>query len=398
MRFLPIILVLAGCPSPRAAAPATAPDDRGIGAYLERAAADGFTGAALVAIDGEVVLARGYGWADEAAGEENTVDTRFIVASISKTLTAAAIGRLVGEGRLGLDDPIARHLPGVPDDKHAITIAQLLNHTSGLPDEYLGESAPERDDAARAILAAPLAAAPGERWAYSNDGYALLGAIIERTSGEPFETYVHRELLGPAGMTSSAYFWEERQPAGVVAHGYNRGDDHDPLRRPPIGWGRRGVGGLISTVADLHRWATALDAGAIVPLDVQRAMLDRVVPVREGLDDALGWFVLAAPDGGRVLYHGGNDTPAGYTAEIRRYLDDGIVTVIASNRMVDDVGPVGLDGEVGRCVAALLFGGSVRSEEDPWAGSASSRCSSTRTSAGSSAARSTPRTTGRTPP
>jgi CubicO group peptidase (beta-lactamase class C family) len=129
--------------------------------------------------------------------------------------------------------------------------SQLLTSTSGLPQRYAADRIADRDEAVRAVLGDELAAPPGLRFNYSNDGYSLLAAIVEVASGTAFETYLRRELLAPTGLTSTG-FWGDVRQTGVPLAPTNRWVDVRP------NWGFRGATGMYSTVGDLNRWTQAL--------------------------------------------------------------------------------------------------------------------------------------------
>lgn len=170
---------------------------RQIQAAIEDEIALGFSGAVLVA-QGDRVLVEGvYG---SMKGTPLPPDGRFLIASAAKQFTSTSLLKMQDLGRLDLDDPIGKHLAGVPVDKRSITIRQLLSHTSGLPQGYDSESATNRQDAARAILKIPLTAAPGERFQYSNENYQLGVTVVEAISGRNYFEFVRDEMFKPAGL------------------------------------------------------------------------------------------------------------------------------------------------------------------------------------------------------
>ena len=229
MRPILILLFLTGCSSQT-------------NTLLSRYEMYGLDGVALVSKHGRVAM-------HEAFGDASTSD-RYDAGSIMKTFVAAAVLQLEAQGRLRTSDSVVG----------PITIHQLLTHTSGLP---LDPPNPT-DDLFAAAANAKLVAAPGERYSYSNFGYGILTAIVERVSGQPFAVYARTNLLEPAGMRESR-FWTEPAPAGEkLATGYTGQSDEelepaDPLVRngpqAPM-WGKYTFGGagIITTAADLHRW------------------------------------------------------------------------------------------------------------------------------------------------
>jgi CubicO group peptidase (beta-lactamase class C family) len=243
-----------------------------------------------------------------SVGNPLPVDARtlFPIASISKTLTATAMLRLVADGVLDLDAPVRRYLPEftLADEEAAerITILNLLNHTAGL-DWNLVEAGPgEQSPAAfvTALAATHLIAEPGTRASYSQAGYNVAGRVLEKITGQPFQRAVATLLLTPLGLHDTVYDLDD-----VVirrfAVGHNRGDDG--MLRPARPWkawpaGARANdpgGGAVSSVRDLLRWARChLDGGAVLPADLVRRMRQPTAELRaSSLGDAIGiaWFL-----------------------------------------------------------------------------------------------------------
>ena len=243
------------------------------------AAAERFSGVVRIDRGGEVELAAAYGMAHRGWGIPNTIDTRFALASGSKTFTALAVVSLIEDGVLTLDTT-ARSVLGsdLPLIDERVTVGQLMAHRSGIGD-YLDEDAGhERSDyvmtvpvheldTTESFLAVldgfPTAFAPDERFAYCNGGFVVLALIAERASGVPFHDLVQQRVCGPAGMVHTAYLRSDELPGGT-ALGYLSEDPssrtnvfHLPVRG-------NGDGGAYSTAADISRFWTALFDGRIV--------------------------------------------------------------------------------------------------------------------------------------
>lgn len=307
-----------------------------------------FSGAVLVARYGKVLLRKGYGYADVERKIRFTPETQHEVASVSKMFTAMAVLVLRDRGKLKLDDPICRYVDDCPESWKAITIEQLLHHTSGIPDyeeslelgsqKYLDFMV--RPDASATIFAnarkLPLDFAPGEKFNYSNTGYIVLGQIVERAAGQPFEDFVVANVLKPAGMTHSGVLGTGVRPH-QLANGYTHGD---------LGWERtlagvsltdghltrvprlaltppEGDAWLYSTVDDLYRWSLVMDGRGFVPAT------DIAEIFHPGLGNyGLGWFVDTAFDRKRARHTG---FLPGYATDFIRFPDDGLTIVIVSN-------------------------------------------------------------------
>ncbi len=165
-------------------------------AYFSAMVDYGFAGAILVAKDGEIAIAKGYGLANREKEIPVTTDTVFTIGSITKQFTAAAIMKLVDAGAVSVDDPITKYFDDVPERRQDITIHHLLTHSAAnrdvLKDDF---ELVTRDEIVRGALSGRSRAKPGERYRYSNAGYSILGAIVEKVSGQGYEQYLYEQLL-----------------------------------------------------------------------------------------------------------------------------------------------------------------------------------------------------------
>src|SRR4029079_1113018 len=207
-----------------------------------------------------------------------TRETIFGLGSITKTFAAAATLRLVSKGRVHLDDRLDQLLPNVPPDKAAITLDQLLSHRAGLlldadlPDEAT------RDASVRLILTQPLGWRPGEGFHYSNIGFDLLAAILERHAGTDYESFVRRELLDPAGMAHTGRAGVPRLARLPAARGETEWGEATALREWPPAWHGTGAGRMVSNAHDLLRWAHALrDGKVLTPAERERMFAPHAV-------------------------------------------------------------------------------------------------------------------------
>jgi CubicO group peptidase (beta-lactamase class C family) len=223
--------------------------------------ADGFSGVALVARNGEVILRKGYGMADRAAGVPMSPSTIVQIGSNTKDFTVVAIRQLEAAGKLRLDDPITRWFPDVPADKQGITLEQLMRHRAGFDRHLGGDFEPiGREAMVARALRARLLFAPGDSTSYSNIGYSLLAAVIEQVSGKSYDQYVRDHITGPLGLRETGFLGMDPTR---LAHGYDgERDTGTMLSRPhaPDGpwWNLRGNGGMLSTVGEMHRFYQAL--------------------------------------------------------------------------------------------------------------------------------------------
>ena len=277
----------------------------------------------------------GFGLADVEWGAAITHDTVFRIGSITKQFTAAAIMLLVEEGRLDLDDAIQSVLPDYPAQGRAITIRRLLNHTAGiknytaLPDF----GALMRTDMTLAELIGvfkdlPPNFAPGERFAYSNSGYALLGAVIEARSGMPYRTFLEERFFAPLGLEQTRYLDDEPIVA-KRARGYDRGAGGVQNARTMSMTLPHAAGALGSTVVDLLTWERALRTGQVVSPASYGAMTE---PARlnGGALSEYGFGLIGANyrNHAATTHSGGIN---GFVTVMTHFEDDDLTVVVLSN-------------------------------------------------------------------
>lgn len=260
-----------------------------LGAMLDDlAAADLFSGTILLrTAAGPSILSRGA--ADRQAGTTNSRTTRFNTASITKLFTAVAVCRLSELGALDLHAPISTWIsPAEIAAVDSVTPHHLLSHTAGFPEEMPDLPAPPGSPAGSGWIAllrdlAPLFP-PGTGWQYSNTGYAMLGEIIERITGQPYFDAIERLVFRPTGMTSSG-FDDASSPSPGRAIGYRYRDDEDAapsMDNRDSGLGRGAPYGYASsTVEDLERLLEAIVARTIVNADSATRILRGTVPTGE---------------------------------------------------------------------------------------------------------------------
>ncbi len=246
--------------------------------------------------DGETLFDGAYGYSDLDMRVPIDRHTAFRLASVSKQFAAMAVMMLAEDGALSLDDPIGKYVPELAVFD-GVTIRHLLLHTGGLPDYYdtidTSHGMPTNHDAAVLLgrMASPDFPA-GDRYAYSNPGYDMLGPIVAAASGMPFGEFVEKRIFAPLGMSGSRVHDERKPVVPNRAYGYARCgerfvlDDDDPLNIII------GSGGVYSTLSDLLRWDAALYTDALV----SREMLDAAFTsgtnnAGESLDYGFGWAI-----------------------------------------------------------------------------------------------------------
>lgn len=300
------------------------------------AEANGFNGSIDIEIDGRTILNKGYGWTAPDRRRRVDVNTLFNIASVSKAITATAIMKLADAGKLDIHQSIATIFAGVPPDKTGITIEELLIHASCLPDQYAANGLASRDVAVAAIVALPLLCQPGIGFNYSDDGYALLAAVIEIISRERYADFVRHEVFGPAGMRNSK-FWDEVDDrttpnvARIVTLPLQ-----DRLRG--LNWGYIGSGGIWSTAEDLVRYFKALRSGKIVSLHAEAQMFEPRTKVSVG-SVGYGWYLGRSLKDTPLVFARGNED-WGHSALIFWYPEQHILLAIVTNAGFDHDTPV----------------------------------------------------------
>lgn len=310
-----------------------------------------FNGSVLLAQGGKVLFSRSYGLASFEDEVSNTPQTKFRLASITKSFTAMAVMMLQERGKLNVQDPVCKYLANCSEAWDKVTIHHLLSHTSGIPD-YASSPTFMNTIASRSAIAdlvgqfkdRQLEFMPGERFAYSNSNYILLGQIIERTSGRPFAAFVQENIFTPLQMTNSGY-----------------DDNRTILKRRAIGYRQQGgalvnalymdmsnayaAGALYSTVEDLLLWERALDAEKLVAKKSLEAVFQ---PGKGGA--GYGWFINRVGSDRLLITQAGLN--AGFTGQFFRYPEEKICIILLSN--FEHAAPY--LSQTGSDLAAILFG------------------------------------------
>jgi len=307
-----------------------------------------FSGAVLLARDGQPVVSRGYGMANIELGVPNTPQTVFRLGSVTKQFTGMAIVLLQERGKLSVNDPMCKYLSDCPQAWQAITIKNLLTHTAGIPNytefpDFMKTAAAEATAAelTNRFRDKPLQFALGEKFAYSNSGYFLLGMIVERASGKSYADFLQENIFTPLGMKQSGY----DNPVRIIknrAAGYARTSD-GLINAAPISMSTAyAAGALYSTVGDLLLWDQALYTEKLVS---RKSLDEAFTPFKSNY--GYGWSIGKRYDR-QVISHGGGIF--GFSAYIARYPADRVTVVVLSNV---EGAP---SGEIANSLAAIAFG------------------------------------------
>lgn len=360
-----------GLPAPEVPGARVTPRSAAIDAFREQlrsdVAADDVGGITAAVVAGNrLIWAEGFGWADRDRRIPAGADTIYRIGSITKTFTAVVLSQLVDRKTIALDDPVEKYFPEVRRFKGArpgakpITFRHLASHTAGLIREPALEGAasgPIAQWESKVLASIPTTsfdARPGERYAYSNIGYAVLGLALSRAARTPFMKLVADGIFTPLGMTSSTFIvtpgLQPRLSVGY-ANGLTGIDTGLPAREH-LGRGYKVPnGGVYSTVGDLARFIGAIDGAgkAVTSTAMRRAMLTKQTPEADAAGYGLGLQFSSSPGAATLAGHGGG--VAGYTAHIEFDPQSAIGVILLRNY---ESGRTNLTGAATQLVRALV--------------------------------------------
>ena len=355
-------LVIAGCGTMSACAQAAAlPESRAIDNMLDKAFHQDQPGAAAIVVrKGQVLLRKGYGMADLELKIPIEPDMVFRLGSVTKQFTATAILMLEEQGKLSVNDPITKFLPDYPTQGRDIRIEHLLTHTSGIK-SYT--SMPEwqplwRKDFSLGELIdffknQPMDFAPGERWFYDNSGYILLGAIIEKASGQSYEQFIRKNIFEPLGMKHSYYdHTEQIIPRRVKGYQHTtQGYENAPYLSMTQPYA---AGSLASSVDDLVLWNTAVWSNRLLKRETM-ARAHRAYKLKDGRATGYGYgWTIASYEGHRTVEHGGGIH--GFATYVLSMPDDDVFVAILTN---GSAGPDASPGMLAVKMAGIAVGKPV---------------------------------------
>lgn len=286
----------------------------------------------LVVRDGATLINQSYGLADLEGGTPAGAATNYRLASITKQFTAAAVLLLAEDGRLDLDDKLRRWLPSLPAIADRITLRQLLIHRSGLVDYEdvmeEGTTVPLRDADVLRLLEGQQTTYfdPGSEYRYSNSGYALLALVIERASGESFQSFLRQRIFLPLGMKQTLAYVEGGPAIADRAFGYSLVDGSWTRTDQSLTSAVLGDGGIYSSIEDLARWDAALYDDRLLS-DASRRLAFTAWTRTDDVwvDYGFGWRIT-----GDRLWHSGETI--GFRNVIFRYPRQRLLVVLLSNR------------------------------------------------------------------
>ncbi|EJW15482.1 beta-lactamase family protein [Paenibacillus alvei] len=285
----------------------------------------GYNGSILLASHDEILISKGYGLANFETRQVINKDTIFKIASIAKQFTAVSILKLQEKGLLRVEDTLSKYVPeckGLAD----VTIHELLTHSSGLDEDALIDWNVNEDRRPLHTLALHTVMPAGARgeYRYSNFGYALLGLIVERLSGQPYEAFIEKELFAPFGMIRTGGRMDVLRHEANMGLGYSRGE---PAWKEDIP-SHNSAGSIVySAVEDLYRWDRALHLGQAANQESLKAMFTPHVRIDEERSYGYGWVVYQERP--HIRYH--NGSLSGYSCTMIRDAKSDSVLIALSN-------------------------------------------------------------------
>lgn len=313
-----------------------------IDAYLETSVTNGFSGVVLVSKRGEIILSKGYGWADRENKIPNSPSTVFNIGSVTKQFTASAILKLVEQGKIKTSDKISSYFAQTPIDKRDITIHQLLTHTSGVSNRMGGFRYDEasKEQFLKEFFESELHSKPGKKYQYANANYIMLTVILELVSGQTYSSFLKEHLFEPAQMKSTGYksinFSTER-----LAHGYyyNRdgekwvdwGTTQQHLPYNNEHWYSIGKGDIHSTIEDLYKWHNALKNNVVLTKKTRKIQETAYVAENDKMTSyyGYGWAISHSNRDTKIVAHNGSNGL--YFADFVRFIDDDVVVIYITN-------------------------------------------------------------------
>jgi CubicO group peptidase (beta-lactamase class C family) len=327
--------------------------------------------------DGRLILAKGYGQANLDNGIPITSQTVFHLASLSKQFTAAALALAILDGKVSLDDPVAKYIPEAAKYGSRLRVKHLVYMTSGLT-EYTDVKRPSgepwfsdfyftRDDAIRASMSVQsLLWEPGSRWSYSNINYMLITRIVEQAEGEPFGSFLRRRIFGPLGMNSTHLDDDTTEIVSHRAVGYGPRNDEIVAQgqkvgvtiHPGPGWAQLlrvsphfGGSGVMSSLEDLAKWDANWDNPKVGGPAFVALMLKRMKFQHNKDNDAFG-LVYGSYKARPMIWYSGEDLDA--STYMARFPDQRLTLFCLSNMPTGDC-----EGRSAQVLDALIAGGQL---------------------------------------
>jgi D-alanyl-D-alanine carboxypeptidase len=300
----------------------------------------------IIAQDDQILYRGARGLASVELNAPLKPDQVFRIGSITKVFTAAAIMKLSADGKLALNDPLSKFLPDFPNGAH-ITLAELLSHTSGVSDNWDTDPAKPIDtnQTVKLIASASADFPPGAAWSYSNSGYMLLGAVIEKVTGKPWHEFIREQFVTPLGLIHTGFYSDEAVVPNKVT-GYSE-DEHGKVVLAPFVTitGPGAAGALVSNIDDLFQWMRALTTNRALPNNLYQVMSSSAM-TQDGQHVNYGdGLMLGTVRGEPIVEHNGQIE--GFSAQIVYFPRQHVTVVVLANTDAGNPNPRSLAHRLG---------------------------------------------------
>ncbi len=310
--------------------------------YMRRLSAFDCSGSVLVEYKGQIILNKGYGYANRARHIKIHPETVFEIGSLGKQFTATQIMLLVRAGKIHLDDSVGAYFSDSPEWLKEVTVRNLLNHTGGIPNVFGYKEVVKKDDMLKRIFEGQPKFAPGEQFEYSNEGYVLLACIVEKVTGRQFDDEEHDDVFAPAGLTSTGFIGERmaRVKPDRIAFGYDdAGVTYDLQKADWNDYTGIGNGNVTSDLPDLYRWFKTIFESDFLTDEEKAQMFKPVMPLEKpdgkwfSSEYGFGWFIQTLPDGKLRIQHGGDGY--GFGSQFTWYPKEQLLVIALCNTRHD---------------------------------------------------------------
>ncbi len=288
-----------------------------------------FNGIVLIYKDSNLLFHKAYGNASDEKKLQMDTSTILDIGSITKAFTATAIMKLVEQGLLTTDKKLSDFFTNIPTDKKNITIHQLLTHTSGLPSDFADDlDVLTKEQCFQKVINSALVHNPGEKYEYSNAGYALLGFIVDKVTGQSYHQYIRTAIFQPLGMNSTGFYGDSNLQSLVNFTGYynDTKTDYSTINSSILYGNTYGNGGILTTSSDLYKFSKAVVNGNFFSQTTKEKIFTDYTD-----NSGYGWEITTS-DYGKVIRHNGGGL--GGNSYLTVYPDKNITILILSNRII----------------------------------------------------------------
>ncbi len=291
----------------------------------------GFSGQVLVAEKGKLLYRKDFGYANKETLYPVSSTTSFNIGSLTKQFTATAILLLEQDGMLSTSDTLGKFWDTLSAEKKAISIHQLLTHTGGFQRQaFPTADIVSKNELLNKIFTEPLQRKPGTSFQYSNAGYEVLAAIIEKISGLPYKDFIRKKFIIPYGLTHTYFNTDDLFNLNhKIAIGYNEWKEINYPVVDLVNWNNTGASNILSTDNDMYNWFSLITSDKILSAVQTRKLFTPFTKTGEEEEYGYGWYITKTDDDKKLIYHGGD--LSGFHSELLYYPENNRVVYIITN-------------------------------------------------------------------